>query len=125
MGVSGRRHDLTTLYPEVKDTWYRLDTRLSLPRSGLDEEARRKILCPCQELNPSHPLHTHTILTELPRPRSNYFHIYYVLAHLPASFRHVSTRTAATDAGRQHLNCHRMLLLLPRVLLYKCILKIT
>jgi hypothetical protein len=37
------------------------------PRAGLDAEARRKILCPCQGLNFSCPVQSDTILTELPQ----------------------------------------------------------
>jgi hypothetical protein len=41
--------------PRGKDPRYPLDRRLGGPRTGLEAEARRKILCPCRGSKPDRP----------------------------------------------------------------------
>jgi hypothetical protein len=53
-----------TLWPQGKDPWYPLYRRLGEPQTGLDTEARGKILSPLLGNKPqscSHPAHSQTL----------------------------------------------------------------
>jgi hypothetical protein len=67
MGVSGQHHAPAVLYPGEGTPGTHCTGGWVGPRAGLDAEARGKILCLCRGSNPGHPVHSHTILTELPQ----------------------------------------------------------
>jgi hypothetical protein len=51
MGVSGQHHAPAALYPRGKDAGTHCTGGWVGPRTGLDTEARGKILCPCRGSN--------------------------------------------------------------------------
>jgi hypothetical protein len=61
MGVSGQRHAPAMLYPGERTPSTHWTGGWVGPRASLDAEARGKILCLCQGLNPGCPVHSQTL----------------------------------------------------------------
>jgi hypothetical protein len=61
MGVNGQHHAPAALYPRGKDPGTHWIGGCVGPRTGLDAEARRKILCPCRGSNPGRPVRSQTV----------------------------------------------------------------
>jgi hypothetical protein len=56
MGMSSQRHTPAAFYPRERTPDTHWTAGLVDPRSGLDTEVRRKILCPCRGSNLDRPV---------------------------------------------------------------------
>jgi hypothetical protein len=61
MEVNGQRHAPAALYPRGKDPGNHCTGGWVGPSTGLDAEAREKIICLCRGSNPGRPVRSQTL----------------------------------------------------------------